>query len=92
MVTGQWDKTYGKYQACGDIIVTVFFDDHELLGHEAAADRDHHTAARLQLRNQGRRDVIGCGGNDDGIKGRMRLPALVAVTDSSFNILIAQFV
>src|SRR5579872_3680113 len=42
-------------------------------------DWDDHDAARLQLLQQGRRDVIDAAGDDDLIEGRVFLPAVITV-------------
>ena len=56
------------------------------------ADRKHQVRALFELPGQRERKVIGCRGNDDGIKGSMFLPAPIAIGSEQMDILVAQFV
>ncbi len=76
----------GRYdRGCGRS-VGVFCQHHKLL--IEAANRDDHAAARPQLRDQRRWDVVRSCGHDDGIEGRMLRPALVAIADLGRNICV----
>src|SRR2546430_17133460 len=77
---GQWHEAYWKQlPSCHPPVVRVTLHQHEVLNREWRADRDHHTALRLQLADQRRRDLARRGGDGDGGKGGRRLPAGIAV-------------
>src|SRR5687768_4712285 len=79
LLPGQRYEGDRKDLARRHLVVAVFLNKNELLGGECSADRDHHPAARLQLANQGRRNVAGRSGNDDCVVGPMVDPALVSI-------------
>ena len=49
----------------------ILGDQHEGLRGEGLADGNHHAAARGELFKQGRRDLAGGTGDDDGVEGRL---------------------
>src|SRR5258708_32943905 len=57
----------------------IAFDEHEILERKGGADWDHHSAARLQLADQRRRDMARLGSNKDGVEGCRFLPAVIAL-------------
>ena len=63
---------------------------HQLLAAVLRADRDHQAAALGELVEQGRGDRVGGGGDDDGVKRRLRRPALVAVAGPYAHLVKAQ--
>src|SRR5260370_42050279 len=57
----------------------IAFDEHEILERKGGADWDHHSAARLQLADQRRRDMAPRGRNNDGGRRSRFLPAPTAL-------------
>jgi len=56
------------------------------------ADGDDHTAADFELLNQGLGDVVGGGGDNDGVEGSLFFPAEVAVGVADCDVVVANFV
>src|SRR6516164_2011703 len=88
---GQWHEAYWKQlPSCHPPVVRVTLHQHKVLNREWRADRDHHAALRLQLADQRRRDLARCGGDDDAVKGRRVLQAVIAIARACHDIAIAQ--
>src|SRR6516165_4346107 len=88
---GQWHEAYWKQlSSCYPPVGRVTLHQHEVLNREWRADRDHHSALRFQLADQRRRDLARCGGDDDAVKGRRLLPAVIAIARACHDIAIAQ--
>src|SRR6516162_9693866 len=88
---GQWHEAYWKQlSSCHPPVVGVTLRQHEVLNCEWRSDRDHHAALRLQLADQRRRDLARCGGDDDAVKGRRLLPAVIAIARARRDVAIAQ--
>src|SRR5262249_58080422 len=88
---GQWHEAYWKQlSSCYPPVGRVTLHQHEVLNREWRADRDHHPALRLQLADQRRRDLARCGGDDDAVKRRRLLPAVIAIAPAWPDIAITQ--
>ena len=78
-----------RHDGCaGGCTVGLLHHNHQVLG--IAAERDDHTPTWLKLLDQRRGNVIGGRSDDDGIKGRMLCPPLIAIADLGFDIGVAQ--
>ena len=78
--TCQGNKTNGGDLPGDHLIVISFLQQQQLLGHEAAADRDDHAAAGCQLLHQRGRDVTRGRRHDNCVEGCMRFPPVIAVS------------
>jgi hypothetical protein len=69
--------------------IAILVDEHEILI-SGAADGDDHPTRRLQLFDEGRGDMVRGRGDEDGVKWRIRWPALIAVADSRLDVGVAK--
>src|SRR5688572_32095740 len=77
---------YRQELACCHPPGLVLLDKHELLHREAAADRDCHATAGLELLDERWRDVARSRGDDDAVKGCRLGPTVIAVARAGFDV------
>src|SRR2546430_10947866 len=88
---GQWHEAYWKQlPSCHPPVVRVTLHQHEVLNREWRADRDHHTALRLQLADQRRRDLARRGGGEGAGKRARPPPAGITISRARNHIALAQ--
>src|SRR5574340_1844475 len=87
---GKRDETHRQYLAGGQRAILLFFHQHQVLGHELRAERDHHAAAWLQLLEQRRRHMA-CGSrHHDRVERRRLRPAVVAIAHPGLHVAVAE--
>jgi len=90
MTTGKGHKYNGQDLFRYDFTILSFFYQHKLLGHKRTANRNDHFAPGSQLLDERWRDVVGCGCNDNTIKGSKSFKTIISITDLDRYILITQ--
>src|SRR5918994_6927364 len=70
-------------------VIALGYQD-KLLGGKSRSDRQDHPPARFQLLEQRWRDVRCDRGHDDRVKGRVLLPAVVAIAQSHFDVAVPE--
>src|SRR5262245_43390858 len=88
--TGKGHEPYRKQLPCPDLSLIVELDQDQMLEGERSTDWDHHSAPRLELPNQRRRDLARCRGDDNPVERRRLLPAVIAVSESRRDVAIAK--
>src|SRR5260370_30277237 len=76
---GKRHELHGKELSCPDLSLTIDLDQDKVLEGERSADRDHHSAARLELLNQRRRNLARRRGDDNAVGQCRPLPTVIAV-------------
>ena len=76
---GEGNETHRQDASGFHFAIAVFFHHDQALGRVDWADRNDHTSPGPKLFQQWRRDVIGGRGDDDGVEGRLVLPAEITV-------------
>ena len=79
MTTGQGYKGDGQQLTGMDFTCSVLAHQQQLLGHEAAADRNDHAPTGFELGDQRRWNMAGSGSNHNGVEGCVFLPAVITV-------------
>src|SRR5574342_263796 len=89
-VAKEADEHHGEDVALREAPLPVLLHQHQVLGHEGPAHRHHHAPPGLELVEQRRRQVTPGAGDDDGVEGRLLLPAEVAVALPDLDVGVAQ--
>ena len=79
----------GNSVGCCRRSIGLFGNEHESLLPRPTHGNDHSTS-RLQLLNQGCRNMVRGGGDDDGVEWCIRRPALIAVAHFGLDVGIAK--
>src|SRR5438876_11909442 len=90
MPAGKRHERHGKQLACPHPPLAVHLDENQMLERERCADRDDHPAARLELLDQGRRNLARRGGDDDAVEWRRLRPPVVAVAAPRRDVAMAE--
>ena len=90
MTARQRYETHRQDKPRGDAAVRAFLYHGQVLDEEALAHGSDHASAWLQLADKRRRHMTGGGGDNNGVKGRMFLPTVIAVTDPRLDVAISQ--
>src|SRR5262249_44129073 len=88
--TGKGHEPYRKQLPCPDLSLIVELDQDQMLEGERSTDWDHHSAPRLELPNQRRRDLARCRGDDNPVERRRLLPTIVAVAESRRDVIVTK--
>ena len=90
MSAGERDKGDRQRPPRFDLSVLLLFEQHQLLGGIWSADWNHHPSPRLELFDQGGRDIVSGGGHDDPVKGGFFLPTAIAIADADLDIHVTE--
>src|SRR2546429_5586936 len=86
IAAGQRHELYGKELPCRHLSLAIDLDQDEVLEGERSADRYYHSAARLELRNQRRRNLARRGSDENAVERCRFLPTTIAVALSRRDI------
>jgi uncharacterized Zn-finger protein len=89
MRSGEWHEHNREHVPAAERAVGVLFEDEEVLSCPGLADRYDHPAARLELLDEGRGDLLGRGRDYDAIERDVLRPAEIAVAHPDRHIPIA---
>jgi len=89
-LAGEWDKGHAAHILRLQFTIGGFCELPQGLVSPWRPDGNDHTPAVGQLFGQGRRQMIGSGGDDDGVVGGMVGPPIVAVSLLGVDVIVSQ--
>ncbi len=90
MSAGKGHKNDGQYLTRANLSPVILFNQREILCLEAGTDRDNHATTVFQLSYQWWRNMADCRSDDNAIKRRLLLPAVITIRDIGFDIVVTQ--
>src|ERR1700732_432864 len=90
MSAGKRHERHGKELLRSHLSLIVDFHNDKMLESKGSANRDDHSAARLELLDQRCRNLARDGGDDDAVEWRRLLPTVIAVAEARRDVGIAE--